>query len=158
MNFSAQVTQGAALTFDYSTTDYPGMAPGSMVRGAFVRSVKLNSASTPKGQDGYVEELTSSQNLDFTALVRTWAAALNATGLKLQHITLQNMSAANAITVVDSGANAYVINGEANLSIPAGGVFSLSWVDALSLVDATHKILQITATAGQKYRVTLVFG
>jgi hypothetical protein len=155
---SARVQILFNLATAYTALESPGTGGATINRAAFNKSLTLGALSVPPAAAVYGEELTSSQTLDLTALVRSLEAVLDATGLKLQAILINNISLANSVVLADAGANTYLVNAGEPLTIPADSVLALAFNDTLADVDTTHKVLTFTATSGQKYQVALVLG
>ena len=146
-------------TETFTADEMPASSMRQIQYNQFVSASNLNSGSTPPAAKAYAERLDGSQMLDLTALVRTFGAALNASGLKLQQIQLVNESSTVSVNVAAGSSNGYAFNGAAgDKTIPAGGKWAEFFNDALHDVDATHKVLQITGTTGQKYSLIMIFG
>ena len=157
---SARVGLQFNLATQYSAVESPGTGLMEVARQAFNKAWNLASGGTPPVNAAavYGEELTSSQALDLTALVRSVEATLDVTGLKVQGFLLTNLSTVNTVVIADSGANAYLLNGGAAITVPPTGSVVVMAPEKLADVDATHKIITLTATAGQKFQLALIFG
>lgn len=155
---SARVGLQFNLTTQYSAVESPSTGQFDVPHSAFNKSVSFNPTSTPPGSAVYSEELTSSQTLDLTALARTLEDTMDLSGLKLQALLLNNLSTANTVVLADTGANTYVVNAGAAITVQPGASIALVLNDKLTDVDATHKVLTLTATAGQKFQLAMLFG
>jgi hypothetical protein len=149
----------ASFVESYTAAELPGSGATRINHAANQSTSRLNATSTPPATKPYSEELTGSQNLDLTALVRSIGTSpINCTGLKLQFFRLVNRSTTNTVDLDDGATNAYQINNGDAYRVPAESKVQGEWKDKLADVDATHKNLAITATAGQTYHLMMVFG
>jgi hypothetical protein len=104
----------------------------------------------------------ASETLDFTALVRTPLANLDASGLKLQLMLLKadstNVSA--GIVFADGASNGYNLLGDASgqVTLLPGQVLFLYGGDKAQDVAAGDKTIDVTGDATDKYKIVLVFG
>ena len=155
---NAQISWAAQIQELYPAADQPSIGALSIAYQANNTIDKLNGASTPPVSKIYSEILTGSQALDLTALARSFGAALNLTGLKLQFLRLINLSATNYVEIADTGANAYPINNGEPVRWLAGDKKQFQWTDALADVGSGAKILSFTATAAQTYHLLMLFG
>jgi hypothetical protein len=135
----------------------------SVTQDDFNTSRTLNSTSTPLGSECYAKTIAgtgAAVTYDFTALVREFDT-LDATGLKLQHIQLNNIGS-GTVTITersDPPANQYDVNGAADdIVVPTGSEFSQFYNDTLADVAAGVKNLNINGTNGQNFQLKLVFG
>lgn len=142
----------------FTAAELPGVGGTVLNYTQLKQTKRLTASSTPPATKVYGEKITSSTALDLTALVRSIGGTIDTTGLKLQYLHLENLSAANTVTVADGDANAYQIAAGQSIVVPAGGFLALFFNDKLADVDATHKAIKFTATAGQSYDLLLVFG
>jgi len=137
----------------------PAIGNRSVTSNQFNFTKKLNASSTPPGSASWADALSGDQTLDFTALSRSIGEDVDATGLKLQMLLLNNLSASATLTLAKGASNGYAVNGAAgSLVCPPGGSVQYFFNDALEDVDATHKTLDLTITAGEEFEIQLVFG
>jgi len=153
---NVQITPGAVETFP--AADLPAVGQLPLAYSGFAERWSLSATSAPPVSKVYAEEITSSKDLDFTALVRSIGGTINASGLKVQYVQINNLSTANTVAVADGDANAYQLQGGESILVQALGSVAMFFNDKLADVDATHKGLKITATAGQKYQILILFG
>ena len=154
-------TQRFALSVveTFSEEEMPATGNRSFSNDQFNLTQKLNATSTPPGAKTWAEELTGDQSPDFTALARAFGAAVDASGLKLQMLLVNNLSESATLVVAKGSSNGYAINGAAgDFTVPPGGSVQYFFNDALTDVDGTHKTIDCTITAGQSYQLQLVFG
>lgn len=124
----------------------------------FDHSATLNSSSTPPVTKKYADRLTGTNNLDFTALADPELGTLDMSGLKLQILSVYNRSTTDAMTLSDGAANAYSINGTADIDIPVGGRALLFFNDGLADVAAGAKAFDVECAVGESCDIMLVFG
>ena len=149
----------------FTEAELPSAKNRGLLSDQFGSSIRLDAASAPAATKAWAAALDGSQTIDLTALARTVGAAVNATGLRLQMLLLNNLSG-TATLLLDKGAsNGYAINAAAEgLTLPPGGSVQLYFADGLVDVDATHKTLDATVTkAGsgtevEDFEIQLVFG
>ena len=141
----------------FSAAEMPASSGRSISNDQFGQAFKLAAGSTPPAAKGWAGQLTGNQTLDFTALARTIGPTVNATGLKLQAILVNNLDDANPLVIAKGAVNGYAFNAAAgNKTIVAGGSYQEFFNDGLADVDATHKTFDITATGD--FQILLVFG
>ncbi len=156
---SARIQLLFNLLTEYTEAELPGIGASSIAHAAFNGQWNLDPTVTAQPVTYvYAEKLTSSQTLDLTALARTLEATINATGLKIQAILLNNLSTANTVLIDDNAANENQINAGADVTIQPESSLAMVFKDKLADVDATHKLVTFTATAGQSYEVALALG
>ena len=142
-----------------SEEDLPGAADMAISqRDGNVENERLTPTTTPPVSELYNEVLTGTQNLDLTALSRTNLSTLDATDLKLQALRLENLSTTNTVTIQDGASNPYQLNAGNSILVQVGGREFKTFNDELADVSGTAKNLTISATAGQTYRLTMLFG
>ena len=162
---SATQRFGLSVMEAFSEAELPAAKNRTLVDDQFGSSVKLDADTTPPATKAWSAKLTSTQTLDLTALTRSVGATVNATGLRLQMLLLNNLSA-TATLMIDKGAsNGYPINGAAEgLVVPPSGLAQLYFADGLADVAAGAKTLDLTVTpAGsgtevEDFEIQLVFG
>jgi hypothetical protein len=158
MNVTVAINFIHRITRTFSAAERPGSSSLARSGGAFDANLSLSATSTPPVTKSWTKQLTGSQNLDLTNLVHEEGDTVDASGLKLQSLRVHNNSVANTVTVDDGVTNAYQLNGGDAYLVPAGGDLMVAFNDKLADVDATHKNLAITATAGQTYNIEMTFG
>ena len=152
------VSQSMLITV-VDTVDFGGGADTPLrIEDGNVTNERLDAASTPPATKYYSEILTGTQNLDLTALSRSERDTLDASGLKLQTLRLINISTTNSVTLQDGASNAYQINGGDTEVLPPECRLMRTFSDSLADVDASNKNITVSATAGQTYRLTMIFG
>jgi hypothetical protein len=119
----------------------------------------FDATTTPPASQVYAEQLTGTQTLDFTALVRSAGATpIDATGQKLQSILVINLSTTDAIDVEQGAGDPYVINDADDIQVPIGGTLFMAFNDKLADVSPTVKDLLLTIAGGESANVMLIFG
>lgn len=151
-------TMNLTVVQEFTAAEMPSGGDRSLTHNQFNNTRTLNVSSTPPATEVYAKLLTGSQALDFTALVPDVGATIDATGLKLQCLTINNLSTANTVDWADGGANPYSINNTNPIRIEPGASHEMYYNDKLADVAAGVKAVAITATAGQTYELILVFG
>jgi hypothetical protein len=144
-------------TESFTAVELPELGEQKLTYDAFNKSVTLSPTTTPPATKSWAKKLTGSQTLDLTALTRTLGATVNATGLRLQSILVNNLSTTDNVVIAKGVSNGYAFNGAAgNKTIVAGGSFMEFFNDGLTDIDATHKTLDITAVGD--FQIILVCG
>jgi len=152
-------TQYLTVVEEFTAAEMPSGGDRSLTHDVFNNHETRTSSSTPPVSKVYAKKLTGSQNLDFTALVPDVGDTIDATGLKLQYVMINNLSTANNVDWADGGANPYSINNTNPIRVPPGARLGpIYFADQLADVAAGAKAVAITAGAGQDYEVILVFG
>jgi hypothetical protein len=100
--------------------------------------------------------------LDLTALPAT-TGNIDATGLKLQCLILENPAGNSAITLGKGATNGYALFGTTNTVTVAAhasyaGYLALFFPEGLPDVAGGAKTIDITGTGTQSFGLTLVFG
>jgi hypothetical protein len=141
----------------FTAAEIPASSNRSVNNDQFNRTIKLSASSTPAATKGWAGVFTGNQTLDFSALARTVGPTVNATGLKLQAILVNNLDATNPMTIAKGAANGYAFNGAAgNKVITPNGSWQEYFAGGLAAIDGTHKTIDITATGD--FQVILIFG
>jgi len=139
--------------------DAPGVGNHVVPYANFNKTIgPLDADSTPPAKQIYAELLTGTTTLDFTALVRSIGDTIDATGQKLQSISVENLSLTDVIDVEQGGANPYVINDADDVQVPIGGTVFMHFNDKLADVSPTVKDLLFTIAGGETANVLLLFG
>lgn len=144
------------VTQVWAAADLPSCGDRTVVHNQFNDTVVLDADSTPPATQNYAVKLTGNQSLDLTSLTPDLGAVINATGLKVQMVKLNNLDAANAVTIADGAPDPYSLNGTASIVIPGGGKAQLYYHDKLADVAAGAKDIDITATGD--YELMIVLG
>lgn len=137
------------LTFleSFTAAEMPSSGNRAITNDQFNSTQKLSAATTPPAAKGWGDDLSGTQTLDLTALARTVGPTVDATGLKLQALLINNLSPTATLNVAKGAANGYAINGAAgDFTIPPGGSLQMFFNDGLADIDATHKTLDLTVT------------
>ncbi len=158
MNIQVTCQMGLTVVQEWTAAELPSGGDRSLTHNQFNNTRKLNIASTPPATKVYAKKLTGSQALDFTALTPDIGAVIDATGLKLQCLLLNNLSTSNTVDWADGGANPYSINTTDPILVQPGSALQLYFNDKLADVGGGAKAVAITATGGQSYELILVFG
>lgn len=126
-----------------------------------------HASSTPAVSQTFSDKVTltgGTATLDLTSLTGQAGVPVTFADLKVQHVKVACQSDNAAAVVIQNGdSNAYNLHGRANsnadiVAVPPGG--SKQWynADQGEDVDATHKAVKFTGTAGDKVEVILVAG
>lgn len=143
----------------FTEDEMPAAGSRTVINNQFNSTKKLNATSTPPGTKAWAAKFTGDQSIDLTALTRSVGPTVDASGLKLQMLLLNNLSESATLTIVEGAANGYAINGASGAYLlPPEAKIQSYFADALAEIDGTHKTLDITITAGQQYEIQLVFG
>ena len=149
----------ANIVSKWSASELPSTAgEQSVVHTAFAKSIPLRADSTPPASKKMADEFTGDQNLDLTALSDPEVGAVDATGLKVQVLLVNNLSTSATLTLSDGVANPYQLNGGDTIVIPPGGTDLKFFNDKLADVAAGAKCFDAAITAGQKFQLLLVMG
>jgi hypothetical protein len=145
----------------FSAEELPAIAAASRALSydQFNGNVVLGPSTTPPATKAWTGILAGDQTLDLTALSRAVGNDVDATGLKLRQILVNNLSASAVLTIAPGASDPYEFNGTGGeKAIPAGGKYQEYFADGLGAVGPTHKTLDITIAAAQTYQIALVFG
>lgn len=142
----------------FSAAELPSAAGDTIRHNGFNTRTLLNATSTPPVSEVYAEQLTGPQSLDLTALVRTVRPNLNATGLKLGVLMVNNLSTTDDVVISDPVSNPYSINDGDDITIPPSSKALLLFSEQLADVAAGAKAVTITAAAGEDFQLLMLFG
>jgi hypothetical protein len=149
----------------FSTVELPAVGNRTITNNKFNAGVKLDATTTPPGAKGYAAKLAGTQTLDLTALARTSGGTIDATGLKLQAILVNNLSTTATLSISKGVSDGYAFNGASgNYVVPPEGTQLVFFNDALGDVGAGAKNLTFTVTpAGsgtevEDFELILIFG
>jgi hypothetical protein len=156
VKLSGQLSLTTSLV--YSAAELPAASNRTFGFNGFNTNVSLDGTTTPPITKYWGKKLAGNQSLDLTALVPDLGTTINGTGLKVQAIRINNLSATNSVTVSNAVANPYSLNAGNPLVVPAGGTLVLLFNDKLADVAAGAKAIEIAATAGQDYQIELWLG
>lgn len=122
------------------------------------QSLNLSSTTNPYPQKFsiYQQALITTLTPNFTSAQGT-NGNINATGLRLLGIVVVNPAASTAdVTIATGAANGYSL--PQTITVKPGG-FVIEWFGtALSLVDSTHKTVDITGDATTTPEIGFIFG
>jgi len=154
---SATLRFALSVLETFTEVEMPASKNRTITDDQFGSTVKLDAASTPAATKAWAAKLTGSQTIDLTNLARSVGPTVNATGLKLQMLLLQNLSTAGSLDVAVGATNGYAINGSGgHVIVPLGGSCQQYFADALADVDSTHKTLDVVVTGD--FQIQMVFG
>ena len=143
----------------FTVDEMPAAGNRTVTNNQFNSTVRLNAGSAPAATKAWSGKLAGNQTLDLTALARTVGETVDATGLKLQMLLLNNLSESASLMIAEGASNGYAINGASGVYIvPPGAKLQTYYADSLADVAAGVKTLDITITAGEQFEVQLVFG
>jgi len=123
----------------------------------------LDSGTTPPVTTVSAQDYTLSsgtKTIDLTALLGVRDTSQDCTGLKPQFLLLINPSGNNAITISGEGANglslgsAHTLNG----STIRDTRLILDVSESFHDVDGTHKLLVVTGTGSQSFKLLILLG
>lgn len=149
-------------TLGTPAADAAATAPG-VLHNAWDINEALSATTTPAATKtaSFQKALSGgAATIDLTALTGTNSAAVDFTGLKVQHARFQNPSTnANNITVKFGAASAYLLLGAAWSVILAPGMeVLLRGNNATPIVSGSLKNIDLSGTASQALNVQLVAG
>lgn len=145
---SGRVSVNFAPTISFPSADKPGSGGLTVNVSAMTENQSLGSTQTPPTSKCYFKQLSSTTTIDLTAAVSE-DQTIDGTGLKVQKIFLRNNDTTNTATVADGAANAYQLQGGQSILLqPDSGWAAMAFKDNLADVDATHKNITVTITAG----------
>jgi len=162
---SATQRFGLSVMETFTEAELPAAKNRTIVDDQFGSSVKLDAASTPPATKAWSAKGTSTQTIDLTVLDRSVGPSINASGLRLQMLLLNNLSATASLMIDKGASNGYPINGSSEgLVVPPSGSAQLYFADGLADVASGAKTLDVTVTpAGsgvevEDFEIQLVFG
>lgn len=128
------------------------------------QSGTLNASSTPPvtkvGSDEDVEIYGGIATIDLTDLIGTNGAAVDGTGLKVQHILIvANEDNYDPITVEPGASNGYELKGASwSEDLDPGDIFQLTKIDTAPDVASGAKNIDFTGTDGDTFSYIVVLG
>lgn len=149
----------------FTAVELPASNNRSLNNDQFNKTVTLSATTTPPGTKGWAAKLTSSQTINLAALTRSVGPTIDATGLRLQMVLVNNLSTTATLAIDKGASNGYPINGAAGGQvIPPGGSWQAYFADGLADVAAGARTLDATVTpAGsgtevEDFEIIMVFG
>jgi len=139
------------------TLSLDSAAEAQVSHNSFNITKTLNASSTPAATKVYAEECTGTENLDLTALDGT-TGAVDATGLKLQVLLVNNLSDSDDLEITDGTSDPYSLNDTDGIQVPPGASMLWYFADQLADVASGAKAIDFTPAAGESYQVLMVFG
>lgn len=158
MLVNVNIAMRQTIVSTWEAADLPSAGQQSMTHSQFDTSVNLHVSSDVPVTKKYADELTGNQSLDLTALADPEWGTIDGTGLKVQGILVNNLSASATLTISDGGANPYSLNATANLVVKPGASLQMYFADQLADIAAGAKAIDFAITAGQSYQVSIVMG
>jgi len=158
VTLTANLAARLSLNRSLDATEVPSAGAHTTPHNQFDFTKLLNADSTPAGTKSFLDDFTSTQNLDLTSLTDPQIGAVDGTGLKVQAILVNNTSASATLAISDGGANPYSLNATANIVVPAGATFFAYYADKLADIGAAAKAITFTTTAGQTFQLGIIMG
>lgn len=162
---AATLRFGLSVLETFTAAEMPASKNRTVTDDGFNTTVNLGAATTPPGTKGWAALLSGTQTIDATALTRTVGPAINATGLRLQALLVNNLSTTATVSLAKGSSNGLPFNGASGgLVVPPSGSALLYFADGLADVAAGAKTIDITVTpAGSgtevlNFQIQLVFG
>ena len=161
---TATVRFFASFVEKFSEAEVPSSNNRSFTNDLFNSNMNISPTTTPPASKAWADELIGNQTLDLTALTRLVGPTVDATGLKLQAILINNLDASDPLIVAAGVTNGYDLSCDAGSSSSAagektvapGGNYLEFFNDALADVAADAKTLEITAPGD--FQIMLIFG
>jgi hypothetical protein len=159
VTLTANLKAGLNLMRSLDATEVPSAGAHTTAHSEFDFSKLLNASSTPAGTKSFVDDFTGTQTgLDLTSLTDPELGAVDGTDLEVQVLLVNNKSATETLTISDNAATPYSFNATNDLVVPPGGTLFLYFANGLVDIDATHKLVDFTITAGHSFELALIMG
>lgn len=116
-----------------------------------------SGADAPAAQ-AIATQYTGSQSIDLTNFTGSQGAGQDASGLKVQAVLLRNNSTSYDVVLNGGVSNEYELNDGADKTVQPGCSWQEFFNDQLADVDGTHKVIDITAQAGETFDLIVLLG
>lgn len=159
VTITANLAARLGLVRSLDATEIPSAGAHTTPHSEFDFTKLLNASSTPAGTKSFVNSFTGTQTgLDLTSLTDPELGSVDGTDLEVQAIIVNNLSGTETLTISDNAATPYSLNATADLVVPPGGTLLLYFNDGLVNIDATHKLIDFTITAGHSFELGIIMG
>lgn len=159
VSYSLTVAMKMTTIITKSAAEIAAQGEHTITANAWDTSVSLNASSTP-AVTKVLKKTQGNGTLDLTAAVDDDAdvGTLDMSGLKCQSVLIVNDADNSNTCTISDPANAYSLNGGANIVLAPGEKFQLYCPETKSDVDASNKNLAFAIAGGESVYVMMAFG